>query len=1098
MLRHYGNRFALLITPRASAISFRGHASKIPKFKLHKKRQSPLEKAAFKYEPRKHHVSQAAVVSEPTVSQTSSGCILTAEDEQLISRGDFYGVRTSTHTQLNIIPPEQVISKLKQMIDNNLRFNAEFFLINVLLPLEQNRNDWPKFLKQIAETRKASKSVSPDVYLPFLIRCCGVEMSDISEASRLKILERLLKVVESHGIPMSVDAWNAVLNVYLQNDHVFDVDDVLRKIEIEEGLTPNVDLFNLLMWGLAVQGKNEQIAPLLHEMSKRNLTPNFDSELPQIFSAAFCGFDAKAESLIARSVARHGESVRSDCLGVQIRGAATARNIDRVRSLLRSSVLYFDKGPANFGYASDYRAKPRYVVNLHHDVIFDVIWQLAKKSHFRDGHEFAALTEQILEHAQRQAGFFKMLFRETIRHIVHDYYFSATVLISDTLRVQDMLKSQMKNTYVMHIFPRLCRQMIRSGVDKDVIWDVSNRLISTFGAEKRFYDHLLFAVLTFKNYRYDERFDNFAKFVELIDPERVRPHLILPILARCPDMLARKKILYQCITLGYTDISLLDNNLLIRYFYAPMLEELSTQYMTDFERLSEVSKNLETFHVPRTQTFNVLFNWAKRVDNPTVKPTPPELPLTRANFKEWIQAEYDELFTGKAVEAAEIHAKYNIDLFKRRLAARDVEKVHTFLVKRGSFPPEVNFDEVLEPLLNLYLADANAGYLKKMLTMLAAVGSTDEKSQVLRDFDLESSGHADSSGGSPVKNYHILKLLTRHFEDHKDIRALIEYVYELKRLFPDAVAANETWFDSIKAYERLFRSILTPTDGQVSVELVNGAIDLVTLLVRFDLMMLHGNELLTVTVVETVLQNLGWDAAVDTWLKFQSSLYCPNSLFALMKHNIDDKTRIQYLIHRAQNFISAGRVNAYLAAAYVFRGDVEAANEIVKAKNPPFRSSDYLTALRLLQVQKNYQHALKFSELLLRYTDLRVDDHAKHLVTSYWVNHLSSRKVASMALDFYELFKSYDVYPTLEQMHKIRSVCDVQKALIEKWTLNPETRVLNTPVKPPSSDDFLTRYASFTEDLQRFEATGKPYEARENVIPATDDAADTTSAQTVN
>lgn len=64
----------------------------------------------------------------------------------------------------------------------------------------------------------------------------------------------------------------------------------------------------------------------------------------------------------------------------------------------------------------------------------------------------------------------------------------------------------------------------------------------------------------------------------------------------------------------------------------------------------------------------------------------------------------------------------------------------------------------------------------------------------------------------------------------------------------------------------------------------------------------------------------------------------------------DDKTRLQFLIHRAKNFISPSRVNALLAVAYLSKYQLTQAEEIFKTNL--FNSSDYVNIFRLLQFQR--------------------------------------------------------------------------------------------------------------------------------------------------
>ena len=68
-------------------------------------------------------------------------------------------------------------------------------------------------------------------------------------------------------------------------------------------------------------------------------------------------------------------------------------------------------------------------------------------------------------------------------------------------------------------------------------------------------------------------------------------------------------------------------------------------------------------------------------------------------------------------------------------------------------------------------------------------------------------------------------------------------------------------------------------------------------------------------------------------------------------------------------------------------------------------------------------------------------------------------------MDFYELFRSYDVPLNLAQMERLDKICKLQKDIITKWTIDEKRKILNeSKVKNP--DNFLSRYEEFQNDLK--------------------------------
>ena len=183
---------------------------------------------------------------------------------------------------------------------------------------------------------------------------------------------------------------------------------------------------------------------MLLKMKCQGILPDLNSELAQIFAFSRVGDTDHVETLVKKALDKYGEDKAPDCLAARIRGTLANGNIDKFRILLRSAVVQAQSIRMND--ANTPAPSNRHVLNISHDALFDIVWRLAKHSQMGDGQQYAALTQQILETAQRKAGFFKRLLRETERHIAHGFYYSATALISDTTRVKSMLEGQRKHS----------------------------------------------------------------------------------------------------------------------------------------------------------------------------------------------------------------------------------------------------------------------------------------------------------------------------------------------------------------------------------------------------------------------------------------------------------------------------------------------------------------------------------------------------------------------------------------------------------------------------------------------------------------------------
>lgn len=108
---------------------------------------------------------------------------------------------------------------------------------------------------------------------------------------------------------------------------------------------------------------------------------------------------------------------------------------------------------------------------------------------------------------------------------------------------------------------------------------------------------------------------------------------------------------------------------------------------------------------------------------------------------------------------------------------------------------------------------------------------------------------------------------------------------------------------------------------------------------------------------------------------------------------------------------------------------------------------------------------MEYSKLCLKYTDLRNNEHGCQLFIAHWLWLCEVRGIAHMALDFYELFRSYDIPMNLGQLERLDKICSKQMDRINKWIINENTRVLNG-LKSETADNFITRYTVFKNDLE--------------------------------
>lgn len=71
-----------------------------------------------------------------------------------------------------------------------------------------------------------------------LIRCCGNLVPEETLNSRTKLVSEIWKMFEAIGVPLDISHYNALLRVYLENEHNFNPMKFLETME-QKNVQPN-------------------------------------------------------------------------------------------------------------------------------------------------------------------------------------------------------------------------------------------------------------------------------------------------------------------------------------------------------------------------------------------------------------------------------------------------------------------------------------------------------------------------------------------------------------------------------------------------------------------------------------------------------------------------------------------------------------------------------------------------------------------------------------------------------------------------------------------------------------------------------------------
>lgn len=125
---------------------------------------------------------------------------------------------------------------------------------------------------KIHELVSTQTGISPSQAL-LLLRCCGSLLAEELPAVRTEMADNLWKTLERQEVSLDLSHYNALLRVYLENEHDFSPLDFLSRLEAK-GLEPNRITYQRLVARFSQLGDIEGASKILEFMKEKNIPIN--------------------------------------------------------------------------------------------------------------------------------------------------------------------------------------------------------------------------------------------------------------------------------------------------------------------------------------------------------------------------------------------------------------------------------------------------------------------------------------------------------------------------------------------------------------------------------------------------------------------------------------------------------------------------------------------------------------------------------------------------------------------------------------------------------------------------------------------------------
>ncbi|KRT80285.1 hypothetical protein AMK59_7357 [Oryctes borbonicus] len=190
-----------------------------------------------------------------------------------------------------------------------------------------SRRDIEDVLEEIRNNRSATSSQSL-----LVIRCCGNLVPEEQPEVRTKLVQEIWNTLKKLNVPMDISHYNALLRVYLENEHEFSPTEFLAELE-SKGIDPNRVTYQRLIARYCQQGDIEGATKILEFMREKQLPVN-----ENVFNALITGHSEAGDMDSAQGIltvmAQAGLEPSADTYTTLLCGYAKKGDIETINKLL--------------------------------------------------------------------------------------------------------------------------------------------------------------------------------------------------------------------------------------------------------------------------------------------------------------------------------------------------------------------------------------------------------------------------------------------------------------------------------------------------------------------------------------------------------------------------------------------------------------------------------------------------------------------------------------------------------------------------------------------------------------------------------------------
>ncbi|CAH2076864.1 unnamed protein product, partial [Iphiclides podalirius] len=169
-----------------------------------------------------------------------------------------------------------------------------------------------------------------------VIRCCGELVPEELPEQRTLLVQKIWGVLAERGIPMDISHYNALLRVYIENEHAFSPAKFLEELE-RKGLQPNRVTYQRLMWRYCQEGDVEGATKVLERMRELKLPVSEPVLNALVMGHAFHG-DTDGAKAVLETMAAAGLQPTNRTYTLLACGYAKQGDIQNIESTIKTAI----------------------------------------------------------------------------------------------------------------------------------------------------------------------------------------------------------------------------------------------------------------------------------------------------------------------------------------------------------------------------------------------------------------------------------------------------------------------------------------------------------------------------------------------------------------------------------------------------------------------------------------------------------------------------------------------------------------------------------------------------------------------------------------